>query len=317
MYRLDNEQCGAVVRKAARQLFLYCKNSGIHYVVTGSSGGRDSAITLALAQRACQMAKKEKYQLTSVGVVLPCDSPHKFTVLGRLAVKTFGAELIEEDLSYDFESMYSSYSSFDVVDGINDVIANIKVKNGEQAHSASYDKLTAKIAEGNIKARLRMITLYHIARMLGSGMVLSTDNLSEKWMGFWTICGDVGDFGMIQEVLKGAELEDIALYLGVPKKILAVKPDDGLGITNKGDAGQLGAEYPEVDRIMVSLIQQGFNPNGSKKQLLNLPVVQNADPQLVIDLASRAINTTFKRAWPINLTRKHLGLPAIKKLKLD
>jgi NH3-dependent NAD+ synthetase len=65
---------------------------------------------------------------------------------------------------------------------------------------------------------------YHIARMM-KGMVLSTDNLSEYWMAFWTLHGDVGDFGMIQMMLKGLELYDLARYLGVPSEIIAARPE--------------------------------------------------------------------------------------------
>jgi NH3-dependent NAD+ synthetase len=48
----------------------------------------------------------------------------------------------------------------------------------------------------NIKVRLRMITLYYIAP-LTEGMVVSTGNLSEFWMGFWTLNRAVGDYSPI------------------------------------------------------------------------------------------------------------------------
>ena len=110
---------------------------------------------------------------------------------------------------------------------------------------------------------------YHAARML-KGVVLSTDNLSECWMAFWTLHGDVGDFGIIHNLMKGLELYDVARYLGVPEEIIAAKPDDGLGVA-EGDEDQIGAAYPAVDKIMAKLIQAGFDPDGEIYQLENLP----------------------------------------------
>jgi len=314
MHKLDSERCNTLVRRASRQLYLYCKNHGIHFLVTGSSGGRDSAVTLALAEKTCQLAKKNKYELKSVGVVLPCDSASKYTRLGRLAVKTFNALLVETDLTADYFDVKDNFITLD--DQVGHILKTQIDVPLPPNFGKDWQAWTKKICNGNIKARLRMITLYHIARKLGSGMVLSTDNLSELWMGFWTICGDVGDYGMIQSVLKGLELEDLCVHLGVPDAILAQPPDDGLGVTKQGDAGQLGAVYSEVDRIMVSLIQQGFNPDGSKQQLKSLPIVPNADPKLVESLAARALGTAFKRGGTVNLTRKHLGLPEVKHLDL-
>ena len=48
----------------------------------------------------------------------------------------------------------------------------------------------AQQRQGNIRARLRMITLYTLAHELG-GIVGSTDNFSELAAGFWTLHGDV------------------------------------------------------------------------------------------------------------------------------
>lgn len=49
-----------------------------------------------------------------------------------------------------------------------------------------------KIANGNIMARLRMMYLYNQAG-IKKGIVIDTDNLTEHYLGFWTIHGDEGD----------------------------------------------------------------------------------------------------------------------------
>ena len=137
-------------------------------------------------------------------------------------------------------------------------------------------------------------------------------------MGFWTLHGDVGDIGPIMELLKGLELYDIAAYLGVPDEILKAQPDDGLGVVAGGDKAQLGADYLTIDKIMISLIKKGFKPNGSIKQLQNLPVADGFDPVLVAILAKRCVMSAYKRKantipFP---TRRTMGLSTIKNIRL-
>ena len=58
--------------------------------------------------------------------------------------------------------------------------------------------------QGNIRARLRMITLYNLHKVAGvSG---STDNFSELALGFWTLHGDVGDIASSQSFKKSWEV---------------------------------------------------------------------------------------------------------------
>jgi len=62
-----------------------------------------------------------------------------------------------------------------------------------------------------MKARIRMILLYDLAGG-NDGMVLSTDNYTEYLLGFWTLHGDVGDFGMIQSLWK-TEVYDMVEWI--------------------------------------------------------------------------------------------------------
>jgi nicotinamide-nucleotide amidase len=97
-----------------------------------------------------------------------------------------------------------------------------------------------KIRYGNIQARIRMIFLYDMASR-EKGIVLSTGNLTEYNLGFWTLHGDVGDFGFIQNLWKtevyelGEYLADCAENEERGKAILDcvnATPTDGLGISN-------------------------------------------------------------------------------------
>jgi NAD+ synthase len=308
-YKLSRTQISRTVQLGARALADYCIANDIHYVVTGSSGGLDSAVMLGFAREACRLAKGKKFKLTSVGLIMPCESHPDAERLGRKAIDKFGAKKIRINLSpaLNLATEIGSDVNSQIIGILNDT-------NGRKAINEWNYSL--KIAKGNIKARLRMMFgTYHVARMM-KGMVLSTDNLSEFWMAFWTICGDVGDFGIIQQMLKGLELYDVARYLGVPAEIIAAKPDDGLGI-DSGDEAQLGASYPVLDRIMIQLIQAGFDPDGPREQLNSLPKIEEDIPGSVVrKLATRAINGAFKRHGTFILSREQLELPVIEDIKL-
>jgi len=340
MYKLTDEQCELVIGKASAWLYDYCRKAGLHYTVVGSSGGLDSALTLALSQRACQLAKADGYHLVSIGITMPCESSDDSLILGREAIRAFGADEVHIDLTQLFQMAAGKFpmdelikkvrllgldpklldtlyeiKKAELLPGINEQARNILVKYNDTKGLEAFDK-SAKVAQGNNKARLRMLFgTYHFARMLKTGIVLSTDNLSEFWMAFWTICGDVGDIGMIQQMLKGLELYDLARHMKVPAGILKAIPDDGLGIGN-GDADQIGATYPHVDRIIIQLVQQGFDVDGSREQLETLPSLEGYSDEVVLKVARRAVNGAFKRHGTYVLSRKKLGLPEVRDIKL-
>ena len=303
-YTLSKKKCAGVVERAARLLLKYCQKMNIHYLVLGVSGGLDSAVVLGIAAKAREMGDKIGFQLTIVGLLLPCFSSIQSTDYGKAVIKKFGAIAGYLNLGSDFLAINKSFSN------LNEQIAEILGKTSYREISEN----DRKIAKGNIRARLRMITVRHVARLL-NGMVLSTDNLSEYWMGFWTLDGDVGDFSPIQNLLKGYELYPIARYLEVPQEIIDAKPDDGLGISD-GDEAQLGATYPIVDEVMIGQIQQGLKINGSREQIESLIPLQGIKTETVFNLVKRALKNAFKRKGPIMLTRKQLGLVPIKSLKL-
>jgi len=308
-YRLTEEQIAAVVVQGSQALAQYCRQQNLHYVVTGSSGGLDSAVVLGFAQKAQQTAAQQGFKLTSVGLILPCQTRPLDTLRGKEVAKKFKAQIVELELDEAFESMMAG-----PIAKINQQIKQILVDTQGQVALAEWP-WSNQVAQGNIKARLRMMLgVYHAARLL-KGMVLSTDNLSEFWMAFWTICGDVGDFGIIQSLLKGLELYDIARYLGVPESIIQAIPDDGLGVAGN-DADQLGAEYPLLDKVMISLIHGGFNPNGSLKQLRCLPKIRGVKKALVEKLARQTLNGSYKRRGQVVLSRKQLGLSDISEIEL-
>lgn len=155
---------------------------------------------------------------------------------------------------------------------------------------------SAKVLRGNIKARIRMIQLRHLAG-LNDGLVMGTENMTENFMGFFTTGGDsCTDFEPIGGLWK-TEVYGLATYLadeyydkGENDKgdalmgCVAAVPTDGLGITNS-DLDQLGVEsYEEVDRRMIGILMGGGDPT--------CPIYK------------RYNTTHFKRENPYNLPRK-------------
>ncbi|MEA3348524.1 MAG: NAD(+) synthase [Pseudomonadota bacterium] len=309
-YHLSTRQIETVVEKAAHFLFDYCRRHEKHYMVTGVSGGLDSAVVLALAGRACEMADKEGFRLYSIGLLLPCHSDPVHAELGRLAIDRFSAKELLIELDEVFTFIEES-----VTNKTDDRIRAILSETGAEKELSGFS-WSRRVAQGNIKARLRMLCgTYHVARMV-DGLVLSTDNYSELLMGFWTINGDVGDLGAIQYILKGLELYDIARFLEVPEAILNAAPTDGLGISEGGDEAQLGADYETVDKIMVTLLQKGFDPDGPLAQLDNPAPVAGVEADLIFSLAQRTLKAAHKRAGCRGISRKELGLPPLSKIKV-
>ena len=75
------------------------------------------------------------------------------------------------------------------------------LRNVDKIENSLGNEMSKKIRMGNIKARMRMIYLYNLASA-HNGIVLSTDNYTEYLLGFFTIFGDQGDYGMIQNLWK-------------------------------------------------------------------------------------------------------------------
>jgi len=128
----------------------------------------------------------------------------------------------------------------------------------EECCSLASHIASTPVSQGNIKARLRMITLYDIASKVG-GIVMDTDNLTEHFLGFWTIHGDDGDFNPIGGLWKH-EVYGLAKWMKenvykdskALEASIALMPTDGNGVKEGGDLAQIapGKTYDDVDEIL-------------------------------------------------------------------
>jgi nicotinamide-nucleotide amidase len=223
------------------------------------SGGVDSALTAALFAKA-------GYHV--IGVTMPIRQDPVETERGVEACRALGIEHRHIDLS-----------------GLYSATVEAQLLLDPDLNGAGDDR-AVRVRLGNIRARLRMVTLYNLASACG-GLVASTDNLSELGAGFWTLHGDVGDFSPIQALLKSWEVPSLAQLNGVPESTVRATPTDGLGIA-AGDEAQLGCSYLEWDLMVYALGNELDIPDSERR-------VRSA-------VMNRMKSTWFKRRNPLRVS---------------
>ena len=111
-----------------------------------------------------------------------------------------------------------------------------------------------RVGLGNLKARMRMVALYQVARA-EERLVIGAGNKSEIAVGYFTKMGDGGcDFLPIGDLYK-TQVREMARHLGVPPRILDKVPSAGLW-KGQTDEGELGIPYEDLDRILLGIEMQ-------------------------------------------------------------
>jgi len=192
------------------------ESAGASGAVVGLSGGIDSAVVAALAARALGD--------NLLAIILPCHSSEQDIQDALLVARHLQLKVEEQDLSAIFDRWLALYPSSD------------------------------RRIQGNLKSRLRMATLYHVAA-LRNHLVLGTSNRSEWEIGYFTKYGDsAADLLPIVHLLK-SEVRQLAMILDIPKRVIEKPPSAGLW-EGQTDEGELGFTYEQLDNYLLGRLSE-------------------------------------------------------------
>lgn len=187
------------------------KETGAKGAVIGLSGGIDSSVVGALLVKALGREKV-------IGIIMPCESNPKDKDHALLVSFRRGIACIVIDLENTFKNLTNILPPGNI------------------------------LASSNLKARLRMSTLYFFAN-LHNYLVIGTANKTELAVGYLTKYGDGGvDIEPIGDLYK-KDVVKLAQYLGIPKEIINKPPSAGLW-EGQTDEKEMGITYEELDNIL-------------------------------------------------------------------
>ena len=183
-------------------------------IVLGLSGGIDSSVLAALGREALG-------RNGILGVIMPCYSIPEDEADARLLAEALDVNFERVDLSGVFDALCAGVGG-------------------------NLDSLTMS----NIKARLRMVTLYAFAQSRNL-LVCGTSNRSEYETGYFTKYGDSGvDLMPLAGFLK-RDIREMARLLNVPEHIITKAPSAGL-YEGQTDESDMGFTYDVLDEYLAS-----------------------------------------------------------------
>lgn len=141
----------------------------------------------------------------------------------------------------------------------------IEISKLHACFMGSVGRAGGKLAEGNVKARLRMALLYFYANSEGMIVVGSGDR-SELALGYFTKYGDGGADILPIGGLYKTQVRSLAARLGVPKAILEKKSSPSLWRGQQAE-DELGLTYEEADLVLYLHIDKGHSRERLIKEL--------------------------------------------------
>ena len=215
----------------------YFSKMGFTKAIIGSSGGIDSAVTLALA---CLALGKENVR----AVLMPSQYSTNHSVND--------AEQLSLNLEnpYDIIPIKAIYSSF-----LNEL-------------KPVFEDLPFNIAEENIQSRIRGNLLMAISNKFGY-ILLNTSNKSELATGYGTLYGDMpGGLAVLGDCYK-LQVYALAEYINRDKEIIPVniitKAPSAELRPNQKDSDSL-PDYEILDKILYQYIERRQGPKEIKAQ---------------------------------------------------
>ncbi len=213
----------------------YFSKMGFTKAILGSSGGIDSAVTLALA---CEALGKENVR--AILMPSPYSTDHSVNDAVQLSKNL--------DNSYDILHIDKVYGSFlETLDPV-------------------FNGLPFSLAEENIQSRSRGNLLMAIANKFGY-ILLNTSNKSELATGYGTLYGDMaGGLGVLGDCYK-LQVYALARYINrnkeiIPENIISKAPSAELRPDQK-DSDSL-PDYMILDQVLYQYIERRMGPDEIK-----------------------------------------------------
>jgi NAD+ synthase (glutamine-hydrolysing) len=215
----------------------YFTKMGFSKAIVGSSGGIDSAVTLAIA---CKALGKENVR----AVLMPSQYSTSHSVNDA------------EQLSANLGNKYDVISIRNIYDSFLSILKPV------------FKDLPFNIAEENIQSRIRGNLLMAMANKFGY-ILLNTSNKSELATGYGTLYGDMaGGLGVLGDCYK-TQIYELAKFINadkeiIPESIIKKAPSAELRPDQK-DTDSL-PPYEILDKILYQYIERTQGPDQIKAQ---------------------------------------------------
>ena len=278
------------IENSRKWLSKYIKDNHLQSLIIGISGGIDSTVSCAISYPICK-----ELNIPLIGRSLPTISNHDIEIdVADLVGNAFCDNYAKKSIEADYIQLLGSLE-----------------REGE----------VFKLQRGNIKARLRMIYLRHLASV-HKGVVLDNDNFTEWNLGFWTVGGDSPmDINLGLHYLWKTEVYELAKFLLEKQKqsdryqalLASMKliPTDGNGVSNS-DCEQFGLDnYSQVDDVLKFIYYRENNMEESIHPLYKndeyIRLIDSYNEQGVDKVMVLHQNTAYKRLpTPIKPTKEEL-----------
>jgi len=231
-------------------------SSGAKGIVVGLSGGIDSAVTASICVKAIGPEKVMGLLLFEKKSTESPDSRDARELARKLKIET---------LEFQIDEVFDSF------------LAHFPIK--------PKDKVTA----GNLKARIRMASLYFIANAKNL-LVAGTGDRSEDLIGYFTKYGDGGvDFLPIAHLYK-TQVRNLGRHLGLPSQILNKPSSPNLWEGHKA-TDEIPLDYNILDLALICLFDLKMQPKEAA-------VVLGIEVEKLEEIVRLYNASAHKRAYP-------------------